>query len=442
MTPRAAARAGGRALAIAGCSLVPLLALPPSAGAHASLETTTPRWGAVLAATPRAMTLVYDEGVVPRYARVAVVTPRGEDLAGAPQVAGSAVEVPLRAGPAGSYTVRWQMVASDDGHVTEGAFSFGVRAKPLPPAPASGVGVPVAPELLAWLQFLGIVLAGGTLTFRALVWAPAARVLGEGGAGDASNAIWVGVVGAVLSLHVGVLAFLLGAYPIVGGGLLDFLNTEIVPIRVGTHLGQAWTVMTFAWLGVLALLIGAWVTPARRERLLASAGLLSLCIAFGISWASHPAARGTLALAADYVHLVAGALWVGGVVGLVLLAHARRSLPDSAREALARACLLRFSRLAPGVVAALALGGAYVALRELPGPSTLLDSGYGITLLAKSIVFLAALALAGYHRRAVVPQIAAGASVANMRRTLALEAGFLLTALALAAVLGQTAPPG
>ena len=371
-----------------------------------------------------------------------MVTPRGQDLASPPHVAGSVVVVALRPGPAGSYTVRWQMLASDDGHVTEGAFSFGVRAKPLPPAPASGVGVPVAPELLAWLQFLGVVLAGGTLTFRALVWAPAARVLGEGGARDASVAIWVGVAGAALSLHVGVLAFLFGAYPIVGGGLLNFLNTEIVPIRVATHLGQAWTVMSFAWLGVLALLIGAWVTPRKREPLLASAGLLSLCIAFGISWASHPAARGALALAADYVHLVAGALWVGGVVGLAILAGVVRSLPRSARDALARACFLRFSRLAAPIVVVLALAGAYVALRELPAPSALLTSGYGITLLAKSIVFMGALALGGYHRRSVLPRIAAGAPIANMRRTLTLEAGFLLIALALAATLSQTAPPG
>jgi copper transport protein len=430
-----------RPLLATACFLVALLTLPASAAAHASLETSTPRWGAVLAATPHAITLVFDEDVVPRYARVAAVTPAGQDLAGTPQVAGNVVDVPVRPGPVGSYTVRWQMVASDDGHVTEGAFSLGVRARPLPPAPASGVGIPVAPELLAWLQFLGVVLAGGTLTFRALVWAPAARVVGPGGAGDASVAIWVGVAGAVLSLHAGVLAFLIGAYPIVGGGLLNFLNTEIVPIRVGTHLGQAWTLMSFAWLGVLALLIGAWVTPRRREPLLASAGLLSLCIAFGISWASHPAARGTLALSADYVHLVAGALWVGGVVGLAMLAGVMRSAPPSARDALARACFVRFSKLAAPIVVVLALAGAYIALRQLPAPSALLTSGYGITLLAKSIVFLAILALAAYHRRSLVPRMAAGAPVADMRRTLALEAGFLLFALALAAILTQTAPP-
>jgi copper transport protein len=441
MTLRASTAPGRRTLLIAGCALVLLLALPSSAGAHASLETSTPRWGAVLATAPRAITLLYDEDVVPRYARVAVTTPRGQDLARPPQVAGNEVVVALRPGPTGSYTVRWQTVASDDGHVTEGAFSFGVRAKPLPPAPASGVGIPVAPELLAWLQFLGVVLAGGTLTFRALVWAPAAGTLGDDGPRDASAAIWVGVVGAVLSLHAGVIEFLVRAYPVVGGGLLNFLNTEIVPIRVGTHLGQAWTVMSFAWLGVLALLVCAWVTPRKREPLLASAGLLSLAIAFGISWASHPASHGTLALVADYVHLLAGALWVGGIVGLAILAAIARSLPARTRDALARACLVRFSRLAAPIVVVLALAGAYVALRQLPAPSALLTSGYGITLIAKSAVFIGALAVAGYHRRSVMPRIAAGAPVANVRGTLALEAGLLLVALALAATLGQVAPP-
>ena len=125
-----------------------LLAVPSSAGAHAVLETSTPGWGSVLAAGPRVVTLKYDEDVVPRYARVAVVAPGGENVAGPPRVNGSVVEVPLQAGRTGSYTVRWRMVASNDGHVTEGAFSFGVRAKPLPPAPASGVSVP--PPLSCW----------------------------------------------------------------------------------------------------------------------------------------------------------------------------------------------------------------------------------------------------------------------------------------------------
>jgi copper transport protein len=421
--------------------VVLLLAVPPFADAHAVLETSTPAWGAVLADAPREVTLRYDEDVVPRYARVAVVSPGGGNVAGAPRVTGNIVVVPVKAGRTGSYTVRWRMVASDDGHVTEGAFSFGLRATAQPPAPASGVGVPVAPEVLAWLQFFGVVLAGGALTFRALVLSPAARALGDRSDREAGLAIWAGVAGAAVALHAGLFGFLVGAYPIVGGGLLNVVNTQIIPIRVGTHLGQAWTLTTFAWLGVLALLVGAWVAPRRREPLLATAGVASLGIAFGISWASHPASRGALALIADYVHLVAGALWAGGVVALAILAGAARTLSRSDREKLVLACLLRFSRLAVMMVALLALAGGFLAVRELPAPSALLTSRYGITLLLKTFVFAGALALGGYHRRFAVPRIAAGAPAATIRRTLAAEATLLLGALALAAILSQTPPP-
>lgn len=188
-------RRGPFALLLAVCAAT-LLVLPSAAAAHAVLVTSTPSWNAVVRATPRQVTLTYDEDVVPTYARVTVVVgTASRDVAGPPRVSGNVVVVDLGPGGTGSYTVRWRMVASDDGHVTQGAFSFGVGAKPLPPAPAKGVSVPVAPQLLAWLQFLGVVLAGGTLTFRVLVLAPAARALGERGDREASLAIGVAVVG-------------------------------------------------------------------------------------------------------------------------------------------------------------------------------------------------------------------------------------------------------
>lgn len=417
------------------CALV-LLAAPAAARAHAVLQTATPTPGATVQTGPGELRLTFDEAVVPRYARVAVVGPGGEDLAGAAIVAGDVATVALRRTPSGSYTVRWRMVASDDGHASEGVYAFGVRAPALAPAPAHGVRVAVAPEVLAWLQFAGIVLAGGMLAFRALVTRHS-----EGQ--DAPVAMWLAATGAVIGLHAGLLAFLVGAYPIVGGGGLgSFLHTAIEPIRVDTHLGQAWTVMTFAWLGVLALIVAAWTTPRRREPLLAGAGVLTLAIAFGLSWASHPAARGTLALLADYAHLVAAALWIGGLVALVVLAGSARGLRISAREELARTSILRFSRLALPMVALVAVAGVVLMVRDLHVPSQLLSSGYGVTLVVKSAVVLAALGLGAYHRRVVVPRLIAGAPVAGMRRTLALELGLLVAVLGLAAVLGQTAPPG
>lgn len=413
-----------RLLICGACALVALV-IPASAGAHAALVTAAPSSGSVVHQAPRTLALAYDEDVVPHYARVTVIGPRGQNFAGAARVAGSNVSVPLRSAPRGSYTVRWRMVASDDGHATEGAFSYGVRVRPQPPAPLGSLSLPAAPEVLAWLQFLGIVLTGGLLMFRM--------------ARESPVTLWVAAAGATLALHAALFGFLAGAYPIVGGGSLSsFFNTEIEPIRVGTHLGQAWMAMTFAWLGALGLIVGAWVYPGVRDRLLAGAGALALASAFGLSWASHPDSHGTLALFADYIHLIAAALWVGGLMALGI---AGWTAPRSAREHAVRSGILQFSRLAAPTVAVVALAGVYLALRELPAASAVFTSGYGITLLIKTGVALGALFLGGYHRRFVVPRLASGAPVATIRRTLMLELGALVTVLALAAILTQRAPP-
>ena len=102
-----------RRLAIAG-SVLALLGVPSSAGAHAALETASPASGVTLKEAPRAIKLVFDEEVVPRLARVTVVGTQRQQLARSPNVAGAVVSVPLRPGQSGSYTVRWRMVATDD----------------------------------------------------------------------------------------------------------------------------------------------------------------------------------------------------------------------------------------------------------------------------------------------------------------------------------------
>jgi copper transport protein len=424
----------------AACALI-LLALPSTAGAHAVPLTETPAPAAVLRSLPSELTLVFDEEVLVRYARVTVAGSNGQPIGGPARVAGTVVTIPLRAGGRGSYTVRWRMVAADDGHATEGTYTFGVGVKPRPPAPLSSLDVPVVPQVLAWLQFVGIVLVGGLLTCRGLLWVPAVNRLGHAEAPDAGAAMRVAAIGAVVAVHAGVLAFLVGSYPIVGGGLSAFVNALIEQIRSGTHLGQAWTVTTFLWFGVLTLIVAAWVTPSKREPLLLGSGALALGLAFGLSWASHPDSRGTLALVADFLHLVAAALWVGGLLSLVILGASTRSLPRAEREAVVRACMERFSRLVLPTVAVVALAGLYLALRELPSVSAITSTGYGLMLLIKSLIVLAALSLGGYHRRLVIPRLKAGLPAAALRRTLTLEMGLLLAVLAIAAVISQSAPP-
>jgi putative copper resistance protein D len=128
-------------------------------------------------------------------------------------------------------------------------------------------------------------------------------------------------------------------------------------------------------------------------------------------------------------------------VALVTLIASVRLRPGAEREALFRACLLRFSAIAPALVVVLAAAGAYVAIGELPSASAIFTSRYGIVLFAKAAAFAVAIGLAAYHRFSVVPRVAAGASAVGVRRTLAAEVVLLSAALGLAAVLSQTPPP-
>jgi len=129
------------ALAVAGVA-----ASATAASAHATLESTTPRAGAVVQGPPAAVRLTFDEAVgTPAF--IAVTGPQGRVDTGATRVAGAVVSVALEKSlPAGRYSVAFRVV-SDDGHPVESSYTFQVKAAASvsSPAPsASAAPVPAA----------------------------------------------------------------------------------------------------------------------------------------------------------------------------------------------------------------------------------------------------------------------------------------------------------
>jgi hypothetical protein len=102
------------------------LILTAPAFGHAKLRGSLPAAGAKLQAAPNSLVLTFNETV-----RLAILTltidgkdiPVGVDrnAAAAPQVS-----VALPALAAGTYQVRWSALSVDDGHVTQGTFSFSI----------------------------------------------------------------------------------------------------------------------------------------------------------------------------------------------------------------------------------------------------------------------------------------------------------------------------
>ena len=100
-----------------------LIATAVPASAHDVLRSTDPADGTVVDRLPDRVVLTFDEPALAIGTEVVVTGPAGPVSDGPPQLVDAEVRQPVRAGPAGRYTVLWR-VTSADGHPVSGTFAF------------------------------------------------------------------------------------------------------------------------------------------------------------------------------------------------------------------------------------------------------------------------------------------------------------------------------
>lgn len=132
---RRAARVAARCLVVP-LAAAPLLFAAQPAFAHTDLVTGSPAEAASESRPPQTIKLTFSDEMTSRYAKVALTAPDGEPgAAGAPQVTGRTVTLPVKPGlPAGSYTVGYRVVSAD-GHPVTGSYRFTVEEAAPAPAP-------------------------------------------------------------------------------------------------------------------------------------------------------------------------------------------------------------------------------------------------------------------------------------------------------------------
>ena len=357
-------RASLAAVAVALTALV----LPAAASAHANLLRTEPANGVDLATAPRQVRVVFDDVVRPGPGIEAIRNGGGSVAAGKPSIGGGgrALVVPLRAHlPDGAYSVRWAII-SDDGHLESGVIAFavgrGVRATPALTAEATG---PEAADVVSrWLLYAGLLAGVGTALFALLARPQDAERV----ALLVSTACVVAAVGAGEEAHrVG-------------------LDT-----RAGKALGGE-----LVYAVVVATLAGAAVLERRALR---PALVLALGLVVAPAFAGHAFDPGVSRanVAADALHVLAAAAWTGALLGLAVFRESDRR---------------RGVMLAAGGVVLLAATGVVRAWSELRSGAQLWDTSYGLTLLVKTGLLLAALALGWFLRSAVRRRAAAELAVA------------------------------
>jgi copper transport protein len=455
-----------RALAVVLLAGGWLLASGPAAGAHALLRASEPADGSSVDRARRQVTLTFTERPEPRLSVVHVLDAdaRQVEAGVATAVAGNPLQlrVPLGDLPDGTYTVTWRTVSRDDGHVTGGAFAFGVGVA-APTTEAGGASVQAAttpaPSPLAtagrWVLYCGLaLLLGAAVSALALYGGrlPAgARPLLLGGAGLCV----AGLAARVAAERSAVGASLRALLAADAGRRLAWLAAGVVATAVAA--------------GLLAARIGSAGDPDRPDgptgspeggaprgpgevgrgwlAVVGTAAAATMLLQVLAGHAAAPSPLRPLNLLAQWLHLLAVGAWAGGLVWLLAGLLGRDHLPQGAggpqRDGpVGRAqAVVRFSRLALPVVGLIAVTGVVRALDLAGGWRGLLDTGFGRVLDVKLLVFAGVLLLAARNRYRLVPAVGEpegplGALRHSLTGEIALVAGVLLAA----AVLTQLPP--
>ncbi|MCZ4513836.1 copper resistance protein CopC [Streptomyces sp. ActVer] len=414
------------ALALVGAVLALLLGGAGPASAHASLSDSNPADTSVLKTAPKQVTLAFTEAVNLSDGSLRVLSPKNERAdRGAPTHLGgkgNTARVMLRGKLSeGTYTVSWRVVSADS-HPISGAFTFSIGQQSATTAvvPTESPDDTAVSRLYGFFRYVaygGLALLIGVAVFPLLCWPAGARL----------SPLRKLLIGGWTTLAVSTVVLLLlrGPYE-TGQGLsavsdLSLLGTTVTG-RTGAALGTRLLLLAAA--GILAALLtnrhrrmaeqtrqepaadptdtsstataGATVPPADAPRfglgVRAAGAVLAAGLALTRAAAEHASAglQVPLAIPVSVLHLLAMAVWLGGLVALTLAlfrAPAGTVIPATA--------VARFSRLAFTAVVVLVVTGVYQSWRQVGSWDALSSTEYGRTLTLKvAAVFLVLIAAA------------------------------------------------
>ncbi|GER87083.1 copper resistance protein [Dictyobacter vulcani] len=428
-------RIPGLALLLAGLLLC-FFILP--AQAHAILLKSDPAKDAVLATAPSQVSMWFTEDLNPASSTAEVVnaTNTRVDTKDAHVTVNDPremiVSLPAKL-PAGVYVVVWRTQSSDDGHVLRGSFHFSV-------AQADGTVPQVSSKTIPGTDVLGSNSAtdasSGQLDGSSLFSFLMITLV------DIGVVFWVGAQlwhSFVLQLFdtqeveqqradqraiqrferffavpVLVLLLLANLGVLIGQGLAlsdgswsqALLPATLQGLVLHSRFGTYWLLR----LAVLALaLLLAVFAALKRQRPRAIDSTLSwinlilaLALLIAVTLSGHAAAvNGDLqifAILGDWLHLLAAALWVGGMLYLALIylpiLHST-TLPSRSRILLST--LAHYSPLALAGVIIMAVSGPFNAVVHMDTFSQLITTAYGRALSVKTLLVIALLVTSSLH---------------------------------------------
>jgi putative copper resistance protein D len=295
------------------------------------------------------------------------------------------------------------------------------------------------------IHFAATAIVAGTLVFRAVVADPALESQEAAANPFRTQARYVTCISLAVAVISGLAWVLLLTISLSDESLGEAVSSgalrDVVNLTQFGWVSQLRLALAIVLAMCLVLDRSAWW---RRLGLGAAVGLMA-----SIAWTGHAASTphtlGYAHLAADVLHLVAAAIWIGGVVSLVLLLAAIAKIPASPKATLAYDAARRFSTLGMLSVAILVLSGivnAWILVGSFEG---LLVTEYGRLLILKLLIFAIMLAFAAVNRFSLTPRLARSsgnpvAALRQLKRNSTIEIALGLTIFAVVGMLGTQHP--
>ncbi|MDE3193753.1 MAG: copper resistance protein CopC/CopD [Chloroflexota bacterium] len=367
------------------------------------------------------MSIVFGETPDPKLSQVTVIDSSGSrvDAGSTAVVPGHPLELtlPLRPRlPNGVYTVRWRTVSTVDGHLAAGSFAFGVGVAVSSPAGASSATTSAGPTPAAvatrMLLYLGLIGVLGTVILGLFAFGmlplPLRRVI---------------VLGAAIALVGGL------------GVVVDqILAADVTASTLfQSSLGAALFARTLAALVLMAAALlqlrPQWSRPSAPAAGAAALVAMAIDVLNSHASAQSPALLNDLA---QWLHIAAVGLWIGGLMALVVVLL---RTPPEVRSDASR----RLSTLAGIGLVVVAATGVFRAVVEIPSWTDLVTTTFGALVLVKVALLAILAALGAVNRWRNIPRLPGALDA--LRRVSSTEIVVGVATVAVAAALVNVAPP-
>jgi copper resistance protein D len=290
------------------------------------------------------------------------------------------------------------------------------------------------------IHFASSISVAGAAFFPAAIAGEQLRAHGEVLAPIQRQLDWTVLTGLGLAVASGVLWLLLLASEL--AQVTEDSDSTVWLVLTGAQFGRV-SLVRFVIAGLLALLVAPQYLKPPLFTLNWLIALLGVAFAVGLAWCGHSGAglglSGDFQVGADAVHLVTAAIWVGGLLPLLIFIRPSVLMSATERYQLVR----RFSLLATWAVALLIASGIVNTWYMTDGMRHLFGTEYGSLVLAKVGLLVIMLGFASVNRFWLTPRLPVSDRALRLLCTsTGAEIVLGLIVICVVAVLGQLEPAG